>query len=167
MALLLTNPTDEAVVISNGWRRLVGHVPDLHKTNSDDPINPFVEVTNYTCDGKITSDLAFTPCEVFSSLCSDGYHRLALDIDGPMGPIEDIAKYFETERIQENIRYWRSSTPGNYHLIASTPMTWDTYQTLLINEIGYLQQGYVNASIERQATTLRLPSIKKSICERH
>jgi hypothetical protein len=163
----LLKPTDEEVVISNGWRRLVGHVPDLHKTNSDDPINPFVEVTNYTCDGKITSDLAFIPCEVFSSLCTDGNHRLALDIDSPMDPIEEIAKYFEIEWVQENIRYWSSSTPDNYHLIADTPMTWTTYETLLMNEVGYLQLGYVNASIERQATTLRLPSVKKPICERH
>lgn len=85
------------------------------------------------------------PANIVSSECTDGFHRPALDID------------IECE-------YIPSSTPGHGHLYFPTlNLNWYQYERLLrvLGEVGILEEGYVEASIERKATYLRLPGVMK------
>src|SRR6266436_7787145 len=81
-----------------------------------------------------------------SSLCDDGFHRPVLDLDLP-------AEIFQ------------SSTPGHCHLYIDKPMTWDQYSYLLhaLATVGILEPKYVEHSLERKKTMLRLPHIRKEI----
>lgn len=76
------------------------------------------------------------------SLLIDGSgHRPVLDIDFPA-------------------RLVPSKTEGHYHLyLDGVVLSDDQYQKLLLvlAEVGILEQGYVNASIERGMTRVRLP----------
>lgn len=60
-----------------------------------------------------------------------------------------------------------SSTEGHFHLYLDKEMSWDQYKKLLnaLADVGILQEGYVNVSIERKATHVRLPWIKKHTVE--
>jgi len=60
-----------------------------------------------------------------------------------------------------------SSTPGHHHLYIDCPMPWERYQALLsvLAEVGLLEQSFVNASIKRGYTTVRLPWVKKELPE--
>lgn len=107
---------------------------------------------------------------LFASQCTDGLHRLAIDVDcSSMGiPIEQVLEELEVlpgvlKESIEGLRYWESSTPGNYHVIADSGMSWVVYSLLLthLKVLGYIQEGYYQASIERKRTQLRLPHIKK------
>lgn len=79
-----------------------------------------------------------------SSLCKDGWHRPVLDFDFP-------------------VRYVASSTPGHGHLYIDRPLLWEQYEKLLqvMEEVGILETGYVNAAIHRNATFVRPEWIKK------
>lgn len=57
-----------------------------------------------------------------------------------------------------------SSTPGHFHLYIDKVMTWENYQKLLIvmREVGILERGFVNCSIEQGQSTLRLPWVTKA-----
>jgi len=81
---------------------------------------------------------------VSSEIPNTNYHRPLLDIDLPVELIP-------------------SSTPGKFHLYIDAPMFWNEYEKLLkvLEEVGILEPGYVNASIERKATMLRKPGIYK------
>jgi len=56
-----------------------------------------------------------------------------------------------------------SSTPGHFHLFIDKPMPWSAYVKVLevLAEAGILQRGYADASIERGATYVRLPWVRK------
>lgn len=56
-----------------------------------------------------------------------------------------------------------SSTPGHFHLLIDHPVRWCDYVDLLhaLAACGIVEPGYVSASIERGATFLRLPGVKK------
>ena len=71
-------------------------------------------------------------------------HRPVLDIDFPAHLVE-------------------SSTPGHYHLFLDKEMSWPEYAKLLLalQHAGVLQQGFVNASLQRGASHVRLPWVKK------
>jgi hypothetical protein len=58
----------------------------------------------------------------------------------------------------------QSSTEGNYHLYIDVPCSWDDYLNLLnaMVQCGIVQQGYVDASVARRATFLRLPWVEKT-----
>lgn len=73
-------------------------------------------------------------------------HRPILDIDFPATVIP-------------------SSTSGHGHLYIDKPMTWEHYEKLLnvLAEVGIIEPGYADASIERQHTAVRLPWVKKEI----
>lgn len=79
-----------------------------------------------------------------SSLCEDGLHRPALDLDLP-GEI------------------FQSSTPGHVHLYLDKPMTWPVYVNLLfaLSTAGVLEPNYVTHCIRQGMSLLRLPHIKK------
>lgn len=73
------------------------------------------------------------------------WHAPALDIDIPC-------------------RYVESSTPGHGHLyFDSLHLTWTEYARLLgaLADAGILEEGYVEASLERKATFLRMPGVQK------
>lgn len=74
-----------------------------------------------------------------------GLHRPVLDIDFPVTVIP-------------------STTPGHGHLYIDKPMSWTRYKKLLLalEAAGIIQPGYVDASVERGYTSVRLPWIKKS-----
>lgn len=82
----------------------------------------------------------------WSSLCVDGLHRPALDIDIPMTVLP-------------------SSTPGHGHLFFDVPMIWEHYEQLLdvLAIVGILESGYVGASKARRQTILRLPHVTKPV----
>lgn len=56
-----------------------------------------------------------------------------------------------------------SSTPGHHHLYIDKLMTWERYAKLLqaLADAGIVQQGFVNVSLQRGATMVRLPWVKK------
>lgn len=58
-----------------------------------------------------------------------------------------------------NVWASESSTPGHYHVILDKPMSWEKYKKLLevMADCGLLEQGFLNASIEREASWVRTP----------
>ena len=56
-----------------------------------------------------------------------------------------------------------SSTPGHFHLYIDKVMPWKDYEKLLLvlAEVGIIEYGYAQASIDRQYTAVRLPWIRK------
>lgn len=72
------------------------------------------------------------------------YHRPVLDIDFPAALVP-------------------STTPGHFHLYLDKVLTWEKYEKLLrvLAEVGIIEQGYANVSIERRHTAVRVPWIRK------
>lgn len=91
------------------------------------PGDPRVEISEVNL---ITSHVAGQP----------GMHAACLDIDSIP------------------VRLTPSRTPGNFHLFIDKPMPWETYKNLLyvLGEAGILEWGYVNASIAKGCSALRL-----------
>lgn len=75
-----------------------------------------------------------------------GQHRPVLDIDFPAALVP-------------------STTPGHFHLYLDKLMSWDDYEKFLrvCGEVGILEPGYVNVSIERRHTAVRVPWIQKGM----
>jgi len=73
-----------------------------------------------------------------------GMHVVALDVDVPA-------------------RLIPSSTEGHSHLHIDVKCSWEDYVDFLraAEKIGIIEPGYVNVSIERRGTHLRLPWVKK------
>lgn len=73
-----------------------------------------------------------------------GWHMPVLDIDVPH-------------------HYEPSTTPGHGHLYIDVPVEWPEYAVILraLGDAGILEPGYVGASLDRRATFVRLPWIKK------
>lgn len=71
-------------------------------------------------------------------------HRPILDIDIPMHIIP-------------------STTKGHGHLYIDKEITWFQYKRLLevLSDCGIIERGYLNVSIAREHTAVRLPWIKK------
>jgi hypothetical protein len=61
------------------------------------------------------------------------------------------------------VKALESSTPGNYHLYIDKAMRWPTYTKLLnvLEEAEIIETGYLNATLARGYSTLRLPWVKK------
>ncbi len=108
----------EAWVESEGYYQSGG---DLHHPDLDHPVN------------------------LVSSLCEDGLHHPALDIDIPC-------------------EYHPSSTEGHGHLYFPTvALEWEQYAKLLdvLAECGIVERTYVDASLSRGQTLLRPPWVSK------
>jgi hypothetical protein len=84
------------------------------------------------------------PANLVSSLCTDGQHRLVIDLDVPA--------HLEP-----------STTPGNSHLYIDVPMGWRTYSRLLdaLAAASIIEYGYNRASQRQNQTFVRLPGVKK------
>lgn len=81
---------------------------------------------------------------VISSLADDGLHYPVLDID------------FTAYTVP-------STTPGHCHLYLDRGLSWEQYEKLLsaLADAGIIEEGYAKASIYRQATFVRLPTVSK------
>ena len=104
-----------------------------------------VDAMTYENGGPLNEPDEAHPANLVSSLCEDGWHRPALDIDIPCELIP-------------------SSTPGHCHLYFPTvSLTWEMYQDLLLTlaNCGILEQRYVEHSLDRGQTLLRPPSVRK------
>lgn len=107
-------------------------------------IQKFVD-DNYGGKQPLHTPTKTKPANLVSSLCTDGRHRPALDIDVPCELIP-------------------SSTEGHHHLYFPTvALSWKQYQKLLkvLGECGIVEEGYVKASIDRGQSFLRAPGVKK------
>lgn len=73
-----------------------------------------------------------------------GHHKPVIDIDMPVKVIP-------------------SSTPGHCHLYIDRTLRWDQYVELLkvLAKVGILESGYVDASLQRGYTAVRLPWVRK------
>lgn len=74
----------------------------------------------------------------------EGTHKPVLDIDMP-------------------VKIFPSTTEGHFHLYIDKELSWDDYCKLMnvMAEVGILEQGFVNASKQRQYSAVRLPWVKK------
>lgn len=83
--------------------------------------------------------------EVVSSEIGNGMHAPVLDFDIPAALIP-------------------SSTPGHSHLYINHPMTWRQYKRVLkaMGKAGILEKGYVEASLMRMHSAVRVPWLKKT-----
>lgn len=75
----------------------------------------------------------------------DMLHKPVIDIDLP-------------------IKVLPSTTEGHFHLFIDKEMTWDHYRDFLcaLASVGIVEQKYVNATIDRGFSAVRLPWIKKA-----
>lgn len=84
---------------------------------------------------------------LIGSLTDNGLHMPVIDID----------------RIP--VKVVESSTPGNFHLYIDKEMDWATYKELLgvLYDAGIIEEGYYHASVDRKATFVRKPGVRKNI----
>lgn len=102
------------------------------------------EITDYENAQQPVWPTGEHPANLVSSLCSDGKHRLVVDLDVPA--------HLEP-----------STTPGNHHLYIDVPMEWDRYKTLLyaLRAAGIIEYGYCDVSVKQGQTFVRLPGVVK------
>lgn len=99
----------------------------------------------YENGGPLNEPDADHPANLVSSLCDDGMHRPALDIDIPC-------------------RVVPSSTEGHCHIyFDGVVLSWRHYRNLLValTDAGIMDEKYLNASIARGQTLLRPPGVRK------
>jgi hypothetical protein len=108
-----------------------------------------LSVDAYSNDDTVEVGLSAFSNLIGSQLCDSDLHAPALDIDVPHSLTP-------------------SSTPGHGHLFIDVPMPWKKYKKLLkvMGECGILEKGYVDASIRRRGSFLRLPWVKKMKSDR-
>lgn len=82
--------------------------------------------------------------ELVSSLCTDGHHMPALDLD------------FQVTLVP-------STTEGHYHLYLNRRLTWRRYRRFLraCKRAGVIEPGYYRAAVRRKATYLWRPGFYK------
>lgn len=131
------------------WKRRTYYNPSLdpHCQSKMTPaMQAAVEEDLYENGGELNEPDWQHPANLVSSLCDDGSHRPALDIDIPCEVVP-------------------SSTEGHCHIYFPTvAMSWAQYQTLLgaLADAGILERRYVDHSIVRGQTLLRPPGVEKT-----
>lgn len=112
-------------------------------SDSEGHYNPTDEKREPVTDIRAANAIASRTFE--SLLSSDAVHKPVLDIDIPGSALIP------------------SSTPGHFHLYLNRELTWANYAKLLtvLGEVGLLQKGYVDASLNRGYSAVRLPWITK------
>jgi hypothetical protein len=115
----------------------------------------FTERRTYHCEalgdstgpgtGDIIEPTNEKPANLVSSLCENGLHYPAIDLDFPAELIP-------------------SSTPGHFHLYLDAPMSWEQYIVLLaaLADAGVISRNYYELSLRDKQTLLRLPHVKKN-----
>ncbi len=102
---------------------------------------------------------------LISSLCSDGLHRPALDVDLARSLYDETWILESTARALEVPIDSLTAAPSttNWHVYGILPaLPWDDYSEL-IRHCGLLEGAYVRASEARRQTLLRPPFITKVI----
>ena len=91
---------------------------------------------------RVTTDL--NAANVMSSHFTETLHRPVLDLDIGATLVP-------------------STTPGHSHLYLDTPMSWERYEALLVAlaAAGIIEPRYATMSIQRHASYVRLPWIRK------
>jgi hypothetical protein len=122
------------------------------------------------------------------SLCDDGYHRPAIDVDYPCEIVTTFGR--QTLAVDTSVPPWSaysyrvnrgiittdledfgevelvpSTTPGHFHVYGDNAMTWNQYHRLLSQLKGksIIGRRYYDLSIERGFTALRKPGVKKVV----
>lgn len=127
-------------------RRYYNPVLDPHcQAKMTDKMRAAVDAQTYDDGGPLNEPDADHPANLVSSLCDDGLHRPALDIDVPMVVVE-------------------SATPNHWHVYFPTiALSWERYCALLfaLETAGILESDYVRHSIGRGQTLLRMPGVPR------
>ena len=119
----------------------------LHKMT--EPMKEAVDTNEYGQAGDLVEpapDGEHGQANLISSLCSDGLHRLAVDIDGM------------------NVEVRPSCTPGHYHLLIDHPgIELDEYIELLeaLAMAGIIEESYLDHSVDRGQSLLRKPGVPR------
>ena len=155
-----------------GWRRLTWYNPKLDPRTLE---TKMTDATREACeDGRYNDGTAATsgplndpderhPYNLISSLCSDGLHRPALDIDN--GRSKDEMAWALADLGIDSGFYVPSSTAGHFHVYSSVPFaTFDAYADVLVALVDreWLEPGYLAASRNRAQTLLRPPHVRKT-----
>jgi hypothetical protein len=102
---------------------------------------------------------------LISSLCDDGQHMPVLDVDN-MSEKQGLDKLTGHGFRLDEMRTVASSTPGHFHVYIDRPMPWEEYESLLMAiSLDVIEPGYARASLERKATFVRKPEVRKSAQE--
>lgn len=148
MAFLDMTPTEEPIAKRKRWynpkldrRAQVKMTPEMLKAVQ----NGYYDDGSEEQSGPLNEPDETHLANLVSSLCDDGLHRPALDIDIPC-------------------TYVQSSTDGHGHLYFPTvALNWEDYQELLdvLAKFGIVEPRYVEHSKMRGQTLLRPPGVKK------
>jgi hypothetical protein len=109
--------------------------------------------TNYDADRVLPTAMWLHGADLISSevrteFGADIYHKVLIDLDVPAMLVP-------------------SSTEGHSHLYIDVQAPWPKIEALLqaLVDIGAVEQGYMNASVERKGTRLRVPWLNKAYRE--
>jgi len=108
-----------------------------------------VRTLNDPSAGKeVREEVPVADANLVSSLLPGGAHAPALDVDTAVHVVP-------------------STTPGHFHLYLERPTTWRAYRRLLraMWRAGYLEEAVYWRSLDRGATFLRLPWVRKTADE--
>lgn len=115
---------------------------DVEKLIIEKPLREANSVSSRITRAKFTS----TPDDplMFTGYAPTGMHKVVIDLDMDAALIP-------------------TSTPGHHHLIIDRELSWPQYRNLLdvLVKVGIIEPGYHNASIQRGASWIRVPWVKK------
>lgn len=102
------------------------------------------------------------PANLISSLCMDGLHLPALDIDGT-DEADDLGLGQVRRHLPKSCELLAVRSAHHWHVYGSAPMAWSDYVDALgeMAEAGLLEEAYVAASVRRGQTLLRPPWLPK------
>lgn len=128
-------------------------------------------------DGYITDDVVVVNAPEKAQGVTSYDPTIPNDVpEGLEGPLDEFDLEFPEEIAPSDFQMHRpildidfaaelipSTTDGHFHLYLDRPMTWKQYKRLLnvMAEVGVIEHGYAQASIERGYSSTRLPWIKK------
>jgi hypothetical protein len=118
---------------------------DVQDRKMTEKMREAVRTEKYGQGGPLNAPDDSHPANLVSSLCDDGLHRPALDLD-------------------LSAQLVPSSTEGHFHLYIDSPgLTWPAYRRLLeaLCEAGIIDDGYLAACIMRQQSLLRPQGVTK------
>jgi len=132
-----------------GWRKLYRHTRSL-MTSSSEPIHRPDEglldagPANATLVGSLLENSPVAPDNTIQENIDSSTHMPVLDIDYSAVMLE-------------------SSTPGHFHLYLNKAVSWDKYVAVLkaMGDAGLLEPGFVECSIKRGQSFVRMPGVKK------
>lgn len=131
-----------------------------HLYASDDPVpdspHDYVEVD-------------YKSCNLVSSLCEDGLHRLAIDVDREVVGVDGRDDFWIVNGPRsvfpgDKLTIIPSSTEGHFHVYGTKGYEWEEYEALLESAMmrGVISGGYKRFSIRDGMSTLRPPWVKKT-----